>query len=32
MAIHLLAAVAAVKAPDPVSFPGAAEAKDPTGR
>ena len=28
----LLAGVAAVKAPDPVNFPGAAQALDPTGR
>jgi hypothetical protein len=32
MATLVLAAVAAVRAPDPVSFPGSAEAKDPTGR
>ena len=31
-AVLLLAAAAAVKAPDPVTFPGAADAKDPSGR
>ncbi|HTY42580.1 MAG TPA: hypothetical protein VMH79_11970 [Thermoanaerobaculia bacterium] len=31
-AVLLLAAAAALKAPDPVTFPGAAEAKDPNGR
>jgi len=32
LAVLLLAAVPALKVPDPVAFPGPAEAKDPTGR
>lgn len=31
-AVLLLAGVPALKVPDPVAFPGPAEAKDPTGR